>query len=119
MKDTNASYQDIGMFLEFGPLGERELRVDFEYYRGYPGSRDQPPEEPSIEISMITMRVGKYDVDITHEGFVNEDLMDQCWDWHNECREASQAQYDDQAYEAHKERLMESRSDEVEGFRDA
>ena len=61
-----------------------ELEVEYTYYRGYPATREDPGEPPSIEISSV-----KYNGLEILPSFKEEDynqLLDLCWEDYEDSR---------------------------------
>lgn len=61
---------------------ENEVDVEFTYYKGFAGSREEPPEDPEIDICSVMFN-GK-DIYETISEEQMEDLCTQIWNRWNE-----------------------------------
>lgn len=55
-----------------------DLEVDYTYYKGYPGNREEPPEPPYIEITSVRYNTHELLPSLKEDDY--EHLLEACWE---------------------------------------
>jgi len=80
---------------------EAEVCVSYSYYAGYCGSMEQPPEDASVEVQSVIVKMGDMPDDVLETFVDSEELRQECMEDYAamladaaECRAEMRGDYD-------------------------
>lgn len=71
---------------------EAEVSIEYNYYAGYKGSMEEPPEDPSVEVQSVRVTFGDMPDHVLERFSESEELRDECF-VDLDCRASDAAEY--------------------------